>query len=182
MKPVKEAGRWLSAFLAVFLAGALTAPAIASPAPQKKEYLSDLEADKIRDAYTPSAKIKLFITFAGDRVKKIQYEMGHLDPQDHRQMERVNDALNGYSGCLDDAAELIDIAIEKQQGVTEAIKDMQLRTKDYLTYLQQLEASGPSRDEYKDNLDDAVQATQDAQSDADKALKEIQPPPVRRGP
>jgi hypothetical protein len=180
MKAATKLRRWLPALLAMCLTVAAPAMLIARPSPQKKEYLTDLEADKIRDAYTPAAKIKLFITFAGDRVKRIQYEMGHLDPQDHRQMERVNDALNDYSGCLDDAADLIDIAIEKQQGVTEAVKDLQLRTKDYLTYLQQLEANGPNRDEYKDNLDDAVQATQDAQSDADKALKEIQPPPVRR--
>ncbi len=178
--------RWLSEVLAGLLVLALigTLPAIvfAGPSPQKKEYLSDLEADKIRDAYTPSAKIKLFITFAGDRIKRIQYELGHLDPQDHRQMERVNDALNGYAGCIDDASELIDIAIEKQQEVHDAIKALQLQTKDYLTYLKQLQSSGPGRDEYKDNLDDAVEATQDAQSDADKAQKEIQPPPVRRGP
>ncbi len=83
---------------------------------------------------------------------------------------------------MDDASDLIDIAIEKQQEIHEALQDLQLHTKEYLTYLQQLRTSGPSRDEYKDNLDDAVEATQDAQSDADKALKEIQPPPVRRGP
>jgi hypothetical protein len=181
MKSAGNHRRSLSVVLTVMI-GVLPAMTIARPSPQKKEYLSDLEADKIRDAYTPSAKIKLFISFAGDRVKRIQYEMGHLDLQDHRQMERVNDELNEYSGCIDDASDLIDIAIEKQQEVHEAVKDLQLRTKDYLTYLQQLQTSGASRDEYKDNLDDAVQATQDAQSDADKALKEIQPPPVRRGP
>ncbi|MGO9642693.1 MAG: hypothetical protein ACLP1Y_15470 [Candidatus Acidiferrales bacterium] len=170
--------RWHS----VLLVATLAATAIARPAPQKKEYLSDAEADKIRDVYAPSAKIKLFITFAGDRVKRIQYELGHFDPQDHRQMERINTALNDYSGCIDDAAELIGIAVEKQQEIHLAVKDMQLRTKDYLTYLQQLEASGQSRDDYKDNLDDAVEATQDAQADAEKALKQIEPPPVRRGP
>lgn len=173
---------WLPLAFLVLLTGALPAISAARPAPQKKEYLSDAEADQIRDAFTPTAKIKLFLSFAGDRVKRIQYEFAHWDPQDHRQMERVNDALNGYSGCIDDAAELIDIAVEKQQEVHEALKDLQLRTKDYLTYLQQLQTSGPSRDEYKDNLDDAVEATQDAQSDALKAQKEIQPPPVRRGP
>jgi len=174
--------RWRATVLAACLIGALAGRAAARPSPQKKDYLSDLEADKIRDAYTPAAKIKLFVSFAGDRVKRIQYEIGHLDPQDHRQLERVNTTLNEYSGCLDDASDLIDIAIEKQQEIHAALQDLQLHTKEYLTYLQQLEASGPSRDEYKDNLDDAVAATQDAQSDADKALKEIQPPPVRRGP
>jgi len=168
--------RWLS----ILLMAALPAMGIAGPAPQKKDYLTDAEADKIRDAYTPNAKIKLFTQFAGDRVKRIQYELGHFDPQDHRQMERINDALNDYSGCIDDAAELIDIAIEKQQEIREAVKDMQLHMKDYLAYLQQLEANGQDRDDYKDNLDDAVEATKDAQSDADKAIKEIEPPPVRR--
>ena len=42
---------------------------------QQKDYLSPLESDKIRDAETTNDRIKLFLTFADDRLKKFQYEL-----------------------------------------------------------------------------------------------------------
>jgi len=36
----------------------------------QKDYLSAVEADKIRDAETTNERIKLFLTFADDRLKK----------------------------------------------------------------------------------------------------------------
>jgi hypothetical protein len=33
---------------------------------------------------------------------------------------------------------------------------------------------------YKENLDDAIEGTQDALNDAEKAKKSVAPPPVRR--
>jgi hypothetical protein len=41
----------------------------------QKDYLSETEADKIRDAVTPPERIKLYISFADDRLKKFQYEL-----------------------------------------------------------------------------------------------------------
>ncbi len=43
----------------------------------KKDYLSDTEADKIREATTPSAKMILFVTFADDRIAKLKYTLAH---------------------------------------------------------------------------------------------------------
>jgi len=44
----------------IFSIAALARTATASPpAPQKKEYLSDEEADKIRNADSPNARVKL---------------------------------------------------------------------------------------------------------------------------
>ena len=86
----------------------------ANAAPQKKEYLTEAEADKIRDAGATGPRIVLFATFASDRIKKLQYEFAHIDPTDQKRTERLNSLLNGYTGCIDDAADLIEIGIEKQ--------------------------------------------------------------------
>jgi hypothetical protein len=43
-----------------------------------------------------------------------------------------------------------------------------------------LSNDGAERELYKDNLDDAVEGTQDAMNDAEKAKKKVAPPPVRR--
>lgn len=169
---------------ALFLLAAMlgAAPAAMSAPPQKKEYLSDAEADKIRDAGITGPRIVLFAGFAADRIKKLQYEFAHMDPKDEKRTDRLNDLINSYSSCIDDAADLIDLGIEKQQDIREGVKVLGARLKEFLPYLQDLSANGPERETYKENLDDAIEATQDATKEVEKAAKEMAPPPVRRKP
>ncbi len=169
--------------IVLLLAGSLGAAVSASKAaPQKKEYLSDAEADKIRDAAVTGPRIVLYAAFAGDRIKKLQYEFAHMDPNDDKRTDRLNGLINGYSGCIDDAADLVDLGIEKQEDIRDGLKALQARLKESLPYLQELEEKGPELDTYKDNLDDAIEATQDALKEVEKAGQEMAPPPVRRKP
>src|SRR5580704_5969463 len=163
----------LSAAFALLAASLAAVPPAARAAPQKKEYLSDAEADKIRDAGTTGPRIVLYATFAADRIKKLQYEFAHIDPADDKRTDRLNSLINGYSGCIDDAADLLDIGIEKQEDIREGVKMMQARLKEFLPYLQDLAVKGPELDTYKDNIDDAIEATQDAAKDVEKAAQEM---------
>src|ERR1700730_10008936 len=156
--------------------------AMANAAPQKKEYLSEAEADKIREAGETGPRIVLFAGFASDRIKKLQYEFAHIDPADQKRAERLNGLLNAYTGCIDDAADLIEIGIEKQQDIRGGVKALQAGIKEFLPYLQRLAANGPEHQTYKENLEDAIEATQDAAKDVDKASKEISSSPERRKP
>jgi len=145
---------------------------------QDKDYLTAVEADKIRDAETTNDRIKLFLDFADDRLKKFQYELEH--PSTNRHADMLNSLLNAYVGCVDDAADLIQLGIEKQENIRKGVDLMASRAKDFLAILEKLSAEGPERDLYKDNLDDALEGTRDAMSDAEKAKKKVAPPPVRR--
>src|SRR5258708_38070301 len=71
----------------------------------KKDYLSEYEADKIRDAETPNERIKLFVQFADERLKKFQYELDH--PSCSRHSEMLNYLMNSYIVCLVVASHLI---------------------------------------------------------------------------
>lgn len=144
----------------------------------QKDYLSSVEADKIREAETPNARITLFLSFADDRIKKLQYELEH--PSENRHMEMVNSLLNAYVGCVDDAADLIQLGIEKQQNIRKGIDLMSSQTKDFLAILQKIPTDVPGAELYKDNLDDAMEGTRDAAKEADAAKKNVAPPPVRR--
>jgi len=154
----------------------------ASAAPQKKEYLSEAEADKIREAGATGPRIALYTGFASDRIKKLQYEFAHFDKTDQKRTDRLNSLLNGYTGCIDDAADLIEIGIEKQQDIRDGVKALQAGIKDFLPYLQGIAMNGVERETYKENLEDAIEATQDAQKDVEKASKGLAAPPVRRNP
>jgi hypothetical protein len=145
---------------------------------QQKDYLSSMESDKIRDAETTNARIFLFITFADDRLKKFQYELQH--PSSNRHGELLNALMNGYVGCLDDAADLVQLGIEKQENIRQGIDSIASRGKEFLEALNKIAADKVDIDMYKDNLDDAIQGTRDAISDAEKAKKAVAPPPVRR--
>jgi hypothetical protein len=153
-------------------------PPVRAGTPQQKDYLSALEADKIRDAETVNERIKLFLTFADDRLKKVQYELDH--PSTNRHGDMLNSLLNAYVGCVDDAADLIQLGIEKQDNIRQGIDMMIGRTKGFLVVLEKLSTDGAERELYKDNLDDAIEGTRDAMNDAEKAKKKVAPPPVRR--
>jgi hypothetical protein len=157
------------------LAGSLVAQALP---PQQKDYLSALEADKIRDAETVNERVKLFLTFADDRLKKFQYELEH--PSANRHADMLNSLLNAYIGCVDDASDLIQLGIEKQDNIRQGIDLMATRAKEFLVVLEKLSAEGAEREIYKDNLEDAIEGTRDAMNDAEKAKKKVAPPPVRR--
>jgi hypothetical protein len=165
--------RYLVAFLLTFL---LLAP---RPLPaQEKDYLSSLEADKIRDAETTNERIKLFVSFADDRLKKFQYELAH--PASNKHPEMLNALMNAYIGCLDDAADLVQLGIEKQENIRQGIDLMAGRSKEFLDILNKISADAIEIDIYKDNLDDAIEGTRDAMNEAEKAKKNVAPPPIRR--
>jgi hypothetical protein len=152
--------------------------ATAAQRPQK-DYLTSIEADKIRDAETTNERIKLFLTYADDRLKKFQYEVEH--PSQTKHPEMLNFLINSYSGCIDDAADLIQLGLEKQDNIREGIDLMSTKTKEFLPILQKVSTdNGPDLQIFKDNLDDAIEGTQDAMNESEKAKKKAAPPPVRR--
>ena len=156
----------------------LARPLLHAKATQEKDYLSAVEADKIRDAETSAERIRLFLTFAEDRLKKFQYEIEHPSPNHH--VEMLNALLNAYIGCVDDAADVMQLGIEKQENIRKGVDLMASRTKDFLPILEKFSADGPELETYKDNLDDAIEGTRDAMNDAEKAKKKVAAPPIRR--
>jgi hypothetical protein len=167
-----------SAWCCLFLFAVGASFVAASSSAVQKDYLSALEADKIRDAETTNERIKLFLSFAEDRLKKFQYELQH--PSSNKHPEMLNALMNAYVGCVDDAADLVQLGIQKQENIRPGIDLMAGKTKEFLEALEKVSADGIEIDIYKDNLDDAIEGTRDAMNDAEKAKKAVAPPPVRR--
>jgi hypothetical protein len=170
----------LVAIAALFaLALARPLPARPAPAPQDKDYLSDGEADKIRDAREPADRIKLYMEFAEDRLTKFQYELNR-NVQERRRDEILNGLLNGYAGCIDDAADQIALAEEKHADIHEALKLMRTKDTAFLATLEKWDKDGPELETYRETLEDAIAGTKDALDDIADAQKESSAPPVRR--
>src|ERR1700723_1638283 len=168
-------------FAVVIFAGGVSASS-SGPQQPKKDYLTETEADKIRDAALPPDRIKLFVLFADDRLKKFQYELTRTTPEGRRS-EILNSLLNAYAGCMDDAADQVALAQEKQIDIHAPLKLMQTKGKEFLEILQKMDSNpGPEYDSYKETLQDAIEGTKAAIADADKAAKDLPPAPVRRKP
>lgn len=145
-----------------------------------RDYLSQEEGDKIRDNQAPGDRIKLYLSFAEDRLKKFQYEDARTGAEMNRG-EILNGLLRGYTGCLSDADDEIDEAKDKQLNIHLELKLLESKSKEYLAELQKIEkAKGRNFDDYNDTLEDAMDGTKEAISDAQDALKEMLPAPVRR--
>jgi len=163
-------------FAAAGVCGAL--PAGAAAQRPDKDYLSPLEADKIRDAETPNDRIKLFLAFAEDRLTKFQYELAHPSPNKHSEM--LNYLMNSYGGCVDDAADVIQLGLERQANIRQGIDLMATKAEAFLEILKKISTNAAELEIYKDNLDDAIEGTEDALREAQNARKKAAPPPVRR--
>jgi hypothetical protein len=150
------------------------------PSPDK-DYLTAAEADRIRDADTPSERIHLFLTYANDRLGKFEFELKRTTPENRRE-EVLNGLLNAYVGCLDDAADTLALQVQKQADVHAAVKEMDAKSKDFLDRLQAIQKAGREIDLYKDTLDDAMEGTEDARRDVVDDQKVTSGPPVRRKP
>jgi hypothetical protein len=81
---------------------------------------------------------------------------------------------------VDDAADLIQVSLSKQENIRAGIDLMESKAKEFLPILQKYASNGPELEIYKENLDDAIEGTQDALNDAEKSKKKAAPPPVRR--
>jgi hypothetical protein len=168
---------------AVLLLGggiALGAYHLAGSPQDRPDYLSEQEADKIRDARTPAERIKLYMAFADDRLQKFQYEVNRpVHEAQHNDI--LNNLMNAYVGCIDDAADQVDVAQQKQQDVREAVKIMKAKDTEFLAQLQKLDqASGADFEAYRYTLEDAIEGTKEAINDANDAQKALLPAPVRR--
>jgi hypothetical protein len=171
---LRVAARYIAATaLVIFLARAIPA----KPLPQK-DYLTSLEADQIRDAETTNEKVRLFLTFAEDRLKKFQYELEH--PALARHEETLNGLMNGYQSCVDDAADLLQLGMQKQQNSRAGVDLMASKAKEFLDALNKIQADAKELEVYKDNLDDAIEGTTDAMNEAERDKKKVAAPPVRR--
>jgi len=169
-------GALLSA--AAWAAYAPPRPALAQE--PRKDYLTPLESDQIRDAYTVSERVKLFLKFAEDRLQKIDYELQRKD-HDRDWSDRIWGLINAYTGCVDDASDFLESGLEKQENLRPGTKELEKRAKEFLPKIRELRAN-PALAKFQSDLDDAIQATQDAADTAAKVAKELSAAPERRKP
>ncbi len=168
------APRWR---IAVPLMAALLALGVSaygrSAAVQNQDYLTHDEADKIRDAYTSNARIKLFLDFAADRIARFERERTLKNPGP-RQTGFLNNLLDAFSSCVDEAQGYIDDALTNGHDVRVGIQDFQKRVPDFFSRLEKIRSSGADIAPYHYALGDAIADMREDLQDVAKVKKQLE--------
>ncbi len=127
---------------------------------QKGDYLSEVEADKIRDAADRSGKITLFLVFANDRLEKFKYELVHPRDEKRHNIELAA-FLNQYASCVDDAGGQIEDGMQAQKDIGKSVKSALTKAGEFLGQLESLDKEIPESMVYKDQIGEAISATKE---------------------
>lgn len=165
-------------WLSFFLAAALVAPASALARPPQHDYLTHGEANKIRNANSSNDRIKLFLDFAQDRLDRFQREL-KMPGAGPRWADFLNDILDSFDSCVNEATKRIHGAIRNGHDVHSAIKDAKKRLPEFEKELEKIEAANNHLSLYKETLSDTLSDLRYDLKSVKKAGQQLQlnPPP-----
>jgi hypothetical protein len=141
---------------------------MAFPAFADHDFLTPSEADQVREAQEPVARIKLYLTFAKQRIDQIQSTLSKNRPG---RSGEVRQLLEDYTNIVDAIGAVSDDALIRKVDVTAAPAVITGGEKKFLEQLTKIQTSSPSDLEmYSFELKDAIAATSDAMDTANEDL------------
>jgi hypothetical protein len=114
---------------------------------QKRDPLSDLEVDKIRDAaQTPDVRLKLYIEFARTRLDRLQ--QAKIDQKAENRDDQMRNALQDFVDIYDELDENVDTFADRGNDLRKALKPVIEADTEFGAKLRAFKASmASSRDE-----------------------------------
>ena len=87
----------------------------------RRDPLSDLEVDKLRDsAQEPEIRLKLYVEFARTRLEKVQQL--HADPKAENRDEQTKAALQDFIDIYDELQDNVDTFADRKDDIRKALK------------------------------------------------------------
>ena len=131
----------------------------AMPAFAQRDFLTEDEADKVRDAQEPDVRLKLYITFARQRLDQFQQLL--KKDKKGRSLE-TRDILEDYTGILDAMDNVVDDALRRRLPLKDGLGAVLGAERKFLDQLQKVEeAPPPDIESFDVALKEAIAATQD---------------------
>lgn len=140
---------------AILLLGASALPAFA-----QREFLTNDEIDKIREAQEPNLRLKTYILFARQRIDQLQQQIAK-DKKGRSLM--VRQLLEDYAQIIDAIDTVSDDALKRKVDISEGVAAVAEAEKKFIPILQKIEESQPHDiDMYEIALKDAIGDTSDS--------------------
>ena len=134
--------------------------AAAAPSWAQREFLTNDEIEKIREAQEPNMRLKLYILFARQRMDQLQQQIAK-DKKGRSLI--VRDLLNDYAQIIDAIDTVSDDALKRKVDISAAVQAVAAAEQTFLAQLQKIQDSQPhDLDMYDIDLKQAIGDTSDS--------------------
>lgn len=137
-----------------------SALASAIPALAERDFLTEDEIEKVREAQIPNDRLKLYVLFARQRIDQLQ----RLLTKDKKgRSAEARELLEDYSSIIDAIDTVSDDALRRGVDVAEGTAAVTTAEKRFLGQLQQIrDRNPPDMDLYSVALKEAIAGTSDS--------------------
>jgi nucleotide-binding universal stress UspA family protein len=143
-----------------FVAAILLVISGALPLAAQREFLTNDEIEKIREAQDPNLRLKLYVVFARQRIDQLQQQIAK-DKKGRSVV--VRELLQDYSQIIDAIDTVSDDALKRKVDIALGIAAVSEAEKKIIPILQKIEDSAPhDLDLYDLELKDAIGNTSDS--------------------
>jgi hypothetical protein len=156
--------RWLGVSCVAILASGL---AFAAP---QRDFLTEDEADQVREAQDPNERLLRYTKFARLRLELIRQA---LENDKAGRAKLIHDNLADYSKIIEAMDSVIDDALMRKVDLTKGIAIVADQEKAFVKQLEQFSAKqARDRGFYEFALKDALESTQDSLEESQNDLRE----------
>lgn len=141
---------------------------IAPAAAQDRDFLTVDEADQVRLAQEPNARLKLYADFAKARVALVKNLLATNKPG---RSSMIHDTLEDYTEIIDAIDVVADDALQRKADIAEGLKAVAEVQKEMVAQLKQVESGQPKDlSRYEFALKQAIESTEDSMELAQQDL------------
>jgi hypothetical protein len=144
---------WLFLFIPAILA-------TGTPAFAQRDFLTNDEVEKVREAQEPNERLKLYVLFARQRIDQLQRL---LEKEKKGRSLAVRELLEDYTNIIDALDTVSDDALKRRADSSVGVNAVREAEHRFLTQLQKIKDRAPSDlDMYSTALTEALAATSDS--------------------
>lgn len=146
------------------------------PLAAQRDFLTADEVDQVRLAQEPNMRLKLYISFAQQRVALIEQAIAQEKPG---RSKLVHDLLEDYTNIIEAIDTVSDDALKRKVDIAEGTQAVAEANKEMLAKLEKVREAEPKDiSRYEFVLDQAIETTHDsaelAQEDLQKRTTDVQ--------
>ena len=126
----------------------------------QRDYLSESEVEKVREAQDPNERLKLYVLFARQRMDQVQQQL--TKDKKGRSLD-IRSLLDDYEKIIEAIDHVSDDALKRKADLILGVNTVMEAERRFITQLEKIKASEPrDLDMYSIELTEAIATTKDS--------------------